>query len=285
MKSILAKARFNLMSWQDYLIVIDGYNPAFNQDYGKRGGISFVPDFNNELADDSTYFRMIAHELGHTFGLYHDFRDGAYIMSYGNNSDRLSACHAELLSVHPYFNADISLGGEMSLNEDYILQGGGRDQSSIEIISSPYYPARSTSVSIRLKVSDAEGLHQVSLYDVARELTDGGRGKGLRECRGLSGEKEAVVEFEYDVSIPPFGLDPSEIELHRLFGYVVDADGEKTQWNLNITEASPYNAATFELGGWVDMLSFSLDGALPRCRHTRPSPAMGCSEQTTDYPF
>ena len=84
----------------------------------------------------------------------------------------------------------------------------------------------------------------------------------MRECRGLSGEKEAVVEFEYDVSIPPFGLDPSEIELHRLFGYVVDADGEKTQWNLNITEASPYNAATFELGGWVDMLSFSLDGAL-----------------------
>ena len=61
----------------------------------------------------SLYFSTIAHELGHTFGLWHDFRDDAYIMSYGGDPDRLSACAAEFLSVHPYFNADISLEGKI----------------------------------------------------------------------------------------------------------------------------------------------------------------------------
>ena len=49
-----------------------------------------------------------AHELGHAFGLHHDFRDDTYIMSYGR-ADRsvaqLSACAAEFLAVHPYFAA------------------------------------------------------------------------------------------------------------------------------------------------------------------------------------
>ena len=41
--------------------------------------------------------------------------------------------------------------------------------STIEVISPSEYPAGSTSVSVRLKVSDAKGLHQVLLSDVERE--------------------------------------------------------------------------------------------------------------------
>ena len=254
------------ISENDYLIVIDNSTGiinangdmfgGLNSDYGKRGGITLVPSYLN--------FGIVAHELGHTFGLFHDFRDDAYIMSYGYDQRRaLSACAAEFLSVHPYFNADISLGEKHTPNKGGFTGSPiSVTPSTIEIISSPYYPAGSTSVSIRLKVSDAEGLHQVSLYDFTREPhSDAGQG-GLRACRGLSGEKEAVVEFKYDVSIPPFGLGPSEIEIHSLWGYVVDAEGEKIQWNIDITEAAPYHAATFELGGWVNRLSFSPDGAL-----------------------
>ena len=55
----------------------------------------------------------MAHELGHAFGLSHNFQKRAYIMSYGSGRSRLSECDAEYLSVHPYFNPDTPIeGGE-----------------------------------------------------------------------------------------------------------------------------------------------------------------------------
>ena len=125
MKSILAKGSLQFeLTANDYLIVIDnstgtidvhGYKAGgVNTDLGKHGGITLVPS--------DLYFGTIAHELGHTFGLWHDFRDDAYIMSYGGNPDQLSACAAEFLSVHPYFNTDISLGEN---GEKYDLYEGG----------------------------------------------------------------------------------------------------------------------------------------------------------------
>lgn len=45
----------------------------------------------------------VCHELGHAFGLHHDFRRGDYIMSYGNERKRLSDGAAAWLSRHPAF--------------------------------------------------------------------------------------------------------------------------------------------------------------------------------------
>ena len=253
----------------DYLIVIDnstgtidvhGYKAGgVNTDLGKHGGITLVPS--------DLRFSTIAHELGHTFGLWHDFRDDAYIMSYGgDNSDRLSACAAEFLSVHPYFNADISLGEKHSLYEGGV-QGvsSSSTPSTIQMISPSDYPAGSTSVSIRFKVSDVDGLHQVLLLDTERESDTGAAGLiGLAACRGLNGEQDAVVEFEYNVSIPPFRRDPSEPELHSLYVLVVDSDGEVMigPRSFNIAEASSYRIATLQLENQVSSLSFSPDGTL-----------------------
>ena len=251
----------------DYLIVIDnstgtidvhGYKAGgVNNDFGKRGGITLVPS--------SLHFGTIAHELGHTFGLWHDFRDDAYIMSYGGNPDRLSACAAEFLSVHPYFNADISLGGEVSLNEYGIFgQSFFGNESTIEMISPPDYPAGSTIIPVRFKVSDTEGLHQVLLLDTEREADGGTAGlTGLAACRGLNGEKDAVVEFEYDVSIPPFRRNPSDPEVHKLLVQVVDSDGEVTDRSYNIAEASSYHIATLAHQNYIRSVSFSpSDGTL-----------------------
>ena len=58
------------------------------------------------VAIDCLDFSVTAHELGHTFGLDHDFHNDTYIMSYGEYPDELSPCHAEWLDVHRYFNTN-----------------------------------------------------------------------------------------------------------------------------------------------------------------------------------
>ena len=145
---------------------------------GKHGGWA-------QFGGGTFRWKTVAHELGHTCGLVHDWRDGDYIMSYGvggGRRDRLSACAAEFLSVHPYFNPDIP----------YEETGG----PTIELISPNTYPTGSTSISIRLRISDPDGLHQVLLFNGE------GNEKGLKACKGLNGETMAVVEFDYDGVIP-----------------------------------------------------------------------------------
>ena len=49
--------------------------------------------------------RVTIHELGHAFGLEHDFRDGHYSdVAVGGKGHRLTRCDAEWLSVSRYFN-------------------------------------------------------------------------------------------------------------------------------------------------------------------------------------
>ena len=53
---------------------------------------------------DCFNLKTAAHELGHAFGLQHDFRSDTYIMSFGRNPNKLSECAAEWLDGHRYFN-------------------------------------------------------------------------------------------------------------------------------------------------------------------------------------
>ena len=158
---------------------------------------------------------IVAHELGHAFGLDHDFRDHTYIMSYGAGSppDRLSPCSAEFLAVHTYFNPDTP-----------VEEGA---PPTIELISPRTYPAGSESVSVQLTLSDLEGLHQVFLL---AEETRGGKPRlEVLECRGLEGAKDAIVEFDYDgIGLVPgwTGLTRlSDRDAHQIAVWAVDTDG------------------------------------------------------------
>ena len=76
---------------------------SFNTNTGIIGTIAVVPAFGS-CAHGFGGREYVTHEIGHAFGLQHDFRDDAYIMSYGGSADKLSADAAKWLSVSPYFN-------------------------------------------------------------------------------------------------------------------------------------------------------------------------------------
>ena len=181
--------RFDL-SANIYLIFIDNSINAINiggknfaglgDRVGKNSGYAFIAGgFNRGL---------VRHELGHAFGLQHDFSSNAYIMSYGRRPNRLSACSAKFLSAHAYFNPDTSTTES--------------PPPTIKILSSLQYPAGSGSTPVELRVSDSEGLHQVVLCVKTRGFHQAAGYMEVKACRKLRGTRDATVKFDYNGVIP-----------------------------------------------------------------------------------
>ena len=187
------------------------------------------------------------HELGHAFGLEHDWRDGAYVMSYGPPGwDRLSAYAAEFLAVHPYFNPEIPIEETSA--------------PTIELISSPEYPTGATSVSVQLRVSDSDGLHQVILHAHG----------GVKAWQGMKGEQDAIVEFDYDgtVGAPPhdalIGASLSSPSVHPIYVHAVDTGGTIGRTSFELFNVSTQDNLIATLEGHtssVNSVAFSPNGA------------------------
>ena len=234
-----------------YFIVVDNSTNRIGQAagsarlMGKNGGICFVPI--------GFHWTTAAHELGHTFDLRHDFNDDTYIMSYGREGRyQLSACHAEFLSVHPYFNLDIP-------TEE-------AQPPTIELVSQTGYPAGSKRVSIQLKVSDSDGLHQVILFITTIPPHSATGSYEVKSCRGLAGESDIVVEFDYDGVIPSDGStslsNPVE---HRIYVEAVDSFGNAGNTRFELFDISTQRNLIATLEGHtrrVNSVSFSPDGTI-----------------------
>ena len=104
-----------------YLIVIDNSINALGSAGQRTGGTGSVGGESGGFALVHGGFTLstATHELGHALGLDHDFNSYEYIMSYGllgGGQDRLSACNARFLAMHPSFNSNIAILADRQLS-------------------------------------------------------------------------------------------------------------------------------------------------------------------------
>lgn len=229
-----------------YLIVADISNAGggAGSNLRKSSGVAMV--FGGPI------FGTAAHELGHAFGLSHDFRNNAYIMSYGPGQNQLSACSARFLAVQPYLN------NEIPIEEDEGEVGPTR-----ELLSSQEYPVGTGSATVRIRVSDSEGLHQVLLF--ATTITPR-YDRQVKMCRALDGVHDSVVEFAYDGAIPSRpGTSLSNPERHEIHVEAVDIEGNVGHMRFSLMPIPPNRIGTLvhsREGSFPDVKSvaFSSDG-------------------------
>ena len=237
-----------------YFIVIDNsLNAIGREGEGRAEGIGNRQGKNGGtmLVHSGFDFETAAHELGHAFGLSHDFRDDTYVMSYGKGRNQLSMCSADFLAVHPHLNSDIS-----------VEEGRG---PTIELISPRTYPIDSESISIQLKINDSEGVHQVILFVITLPVPLAPAGfPEVKGCLRLAGGKESVVEFEYDGNIPSARFTslsyPKTQPIHVV---AIDTDGNVSEAAFELSEILPYHITFLE--GHTDQISsisFSSDGRI-----------------------
>lgn len=141
------------------------------------GGYALIPATGHCVIGHSGV-ALAAHELGHTFGLLHDFSSDIYIMSYGRDRRVFSACAADWLSVHPYFTA-----GSERVDRSAVIE-----MLKAEAVSPD-------AIRFHFNVKDPDGLHQAQL-DTNTTAVPGAIGHAeLLACQPLNGEADSTFDL------------------------------------------------------------------------------------------
>ena len=142
-----------------------------------QGGRAVIPA--SGVCFEGAYGVVVAaHELGHAFGLEHDFRNPSYLMSYGAAPDRLSKCNARWLNVNRFFNTN---------------QTAYDEPTSIQMLTPSAYLPNAKNFTLQFEVTDVDGIHQAQLL-VPTTVVDPAPGIKLHSCKDLN-TQSSTLEF------------------------------------------------------------------------------------------
>ena len=163
---------------------------------------------------DGWYWRVLADELAHAFGLQHDYRPDANakrIQKFTNDPMLTSFCAAEWLSVHPAFNPG---------------QPVSTSRATIKMLP-PTLASPPNTIRLRFEVTDRDGLHQAQLQ-IPDFVRYSGQYKHMVDYKQLN-ERHSTVEFVTTALTP-------RIESVRLS--VIDVRGHMSEQSFPIDVAS-----------------------------------------------
>ena len=196
-----------------------------------RGGRAVIPA--SGVCFEGAYgVTVAAHELGHAFGLEHDFRDDAYIMSYGAAPDRLSKCATRWLNANRFFNTN---------------QTAYNEPTTIQMLTPSAYLANARNFTLQFEVTDADGIHQAQLL-VPVTPADPASGVKLHSCKDLH-THSTTLEF----STPTL----TARHINDIVLQVIDVYGNITRQNYTLTANNALlsqNRADVNRDGTVNIL-------------------------------
>ena len=120
----------------------------------------------------NNFIYLSVHELGHVFGLGHDWRNESYMMTVAQHPSVISGCAAEWLDAHKYFNPT-----SRTFNDNTKAQ-----MLTPDFVTSP------DAIRLQFEITDPDGLHQAQLF-----LPSEG-GLSLFGCKSLN-ENRVIIEF------------------------------------------------------------------------------------------
>ena len=187
---------------------LDGFACGYGGPHGTSGGTVLIPASGWCFEE----IDVTVHELGHAFGLQHDFRNNLepWIDLYSTEPMTTSPCAAEWLDAHRYFND----------HQIYF------DQPTTFERSTP-----SGGTPLRFEITDPDGLHQVQLFATVEYLK--GHDLSILGCKSLNGRSDVV---EFPTTDVPLTADstPLPIIMDSVTLRVIDVHGNFTHWEFQI---------------------------------------------------
>ena len=187
--------------------VLDGFACGYGGPHGDYGGTVLIPASGWCFEE----IDVTVHELGHAFGLQHDFRNNLkpWIDVYSTEPMTTSPCAAEWLDAHRYFNTD----------QPYF-----NESTTIEMLPPGLTGPQGTR--LRFKITDLDGLHQAQLFTTVEYLK--GHDLSILDCKSLDGSSN-IVEFVNTPLTLMADSIPLPVITDSVILRVIDAYGNFTQ--------------------------------------------------------